>query len=91
MTSPENKTTVNLKSDSFVVIILLHEGLTHIHSQIKPRLHFGESFTLSAWLGSGRSQLVHGFLLVLEQRPLAWQLSRPAVVLPPSLPHPNKT
>ena len=27
--------------------MLLHEGLTHIHSQIKPRFHFGESFTLS--------------------------------------------
>ena len=25
----------------------LHEGLTHIHSQKKPRLHFGESFTLN--------------------------------------------
>ena len=27
--------------------MLLHEGLTHIHSQIKPNLHFGESFTLT--------------------------------------------
>ena len=26
--------------------MLLHEGLTHIHSQKKPRLHFGKSFTL---------------------------------------------
>ena len=38
---PKNKTTVNLKSASFVVIMLLHEGLTHIQSQIKPWLLFG--------------------------------------------------
>ena len=43
---PENKTTVNLKSASFVVIMLLHEGLTRIHSQLKPNLLFGQSFTL---------------------------------------------
>ena len=36
----ENENTVNLKSASFVVIMLLHEGLTHIHSQKKPRLRF---------------------------------------------------
>ena len=40
----ENKNTVNLKSDSFIVIMLLHKGLTHIYSQKKPGLHFGESF-----------------------------------------------
>ena len=44
---PENKTTVNLKNASFVVIMLLHEDLTHIQSQIKPWLLFGESFTSS--------------------------------------------
>ena len=43
---PKTETTVNLKSASFVVIMLLHKGLTHIQSQIKPRLLFGESFTL---------------------------------------------
>ena len=43
---PENKTMVNLKSVSFMVIMLLHKGLTHIQSQVKPRLHFSESFTL---------------------------------------------
>ena len=32
---PKTETTVNLKSASFVVIMLLHE---HIQSQIKPRL-----------------------------------------------------
>ena len=32
---PENETTVNLKSASFVVIMLLHKGLTDIQSQIK--------------------------------------------------------
>ena len=36
-----------LKSASFVVIMLLHKDLTHIHSQKKPRFHFGESFTLN--------------------------------------------
>ena len=34
------------ESASFVVIMLLHEGLTHIHSQKKPRLHSGDSFSL---------------------------------------------
>ena len=33
---------VNLKSASFAVIMLLHEGLTHIHSKRKSRSHFGE-------------------------------------------------
>ena len=32
----ENPTMVSLKSASFIVIMLLHEGLTHIQSQIKP-------------------------------------------------------
>ena len=31
----ENDNTVNLKSASFIVTMLLHEGLTHIHSQKK--------------------------------------------------------
>ena len=43
---PKNENTVNLKSASFVVIMHLPEGLTHIQSQIKPWLHFGEGFTL---------------------------------------------
>ena len=44
----ENENTVNLKSASFAAIMLLHEGLTHVHSQRKkPRLNFGKSFTLS--------------------------------------------
>ena len=29
---PENESTVNLESASFIIIVLLHEGLTHIHS-----------------------------------------------------------
>ena len=44
---PKTETTVNLKSASFVIIMLLREGLTHIQSQIKPRLLFGERFTLN--------------------------------------------
>ena len=44
--STENEATVNLKSPSFLVIMLLQEGLTHIQSQIKPWLLFGESFNL---------------------------------------------
>ena len=39
--------TVNLKSSSFDIIMPLHKGLAHIHSQIKPWLFFGESFTLT--------------------------------------------
>ena len=50
ITLPKNETTVNLKSASFVVIMLLHEGLTHMHSQINPRLLFGESFILTDFL-----------------------------------------
>ena len=38
------KDMVNLKSVSFVVIMLLNKGLTHIHSQKKPRLHFSVAF-----------------------------------------------
>ena len=37
---------INLKSASFVAIVHLHEGLTHIQSQIKPQLLSGESLTL---------------------------------------------
>ena len=44
---PKFKTTVNLKSAPFVIIMHLHDGLTHIQSQIKPWLHFGESLTLT--------------------------------------------
>ena len=33
MSLPEKVNTVNLESASFVVIMLLHEGLTHIQSQ----------------------------------------------------------
>ena len=33
-------------SKSFVVTMHLPGGFTHIHSQIKPLLHFSESFTL---------------------------------------------
>ena len=39
---------VNLTSASFIIIVLLHKGFTHIQSQIKPKLLFGEIFTLSA-------------------------------------------
>ena len=46
MSLPKNETMVNLKRASFVIIMLLCEGLTHIHSQIKPWLLFGESFSL---------------------------------------------
>ena len=43
----KTETTVNLKSASFVAIMLLHEGLTHIQSQIEPWLLFGVSFALN--------------------------------------------
>ena len=46
--------------------MLLHEGLTNIHLQKRPRLDFGESFTLNAMvvtLGSlfKTSVLTHAF------------------------------
>ena len=44
---PENETMVNLKSASFIVIMHLHEGLTHIQSQVNPQLLFGKSFVLN--------------------------------------------
>ena len=47
MNMPQTETMVNLKSASFVIIMLLLEGLTHIQSQIKPQLLIGESFALS--------------------------------------------
>ena len=47
----ENENTVNLKSASLVAIMLLREGLTQVHSQKNPTLHFGESFTLTSKIG----------------------------------------
>ena len=41
----EKETAVNLRSASFIVFMLSHEGLTQGHSQKKQRLHFGESLT----------------------------------------------
>ena len=51
-----------LKSASFFVIMHLHEGLTHIQSQIKPRLLFGESFTLIKEPRKGRDLLMFIFV-----------------------------
>uniref|UniRef100_A0A8D0A500 Elastin microfibril interfacer 2 n=1 Tax=Sander lucioperca TaxID=283035 RepID=A0A8D0A500_SANLU len=42
----ENENTVNLKSGVSVLNMLLNEGLTQVHSQKDPRLHFGESYAL---------------------------------------------
>ena len=56
---PENETTVNLKSASFHVMMLLHEGLIRIQSQIKPRLLFGESFTLSSHICDNHVDIVN--------------------------------
>ena len=36
---------VNVKSGTFIVIMLLNEHLTWVHSQKDSRLHFGKSFT----------------------------------------------
>ena len=47
MSLPENETRLNFKRASLIVISLLHEGLTHIHSQMKPNLLFGKSLTLN--------------------------------------------
>ena len=46
---PENENTVNLKSASFYIIMRLHEGLTHIHSQ-KSLGCILASFTLTDFL-----------------------------------------
>ena len=45
---PENENTVDLKSDAFVVIMLLNERMTRVHSWKDPWLHFGESFTVKS-------------------------------------------
>ena len=67
--------TVNLKSASFVVVMLLHGGLTHIQSQIKPRLLYGESFTLImsklSIITSSRRLCFHCVLIVF----VAWLVS----------------
>ena len=47
---PEKENTVNLKSASFILIMLLHEGLTRIRSQKKLRLHCGESLASTTFL-----------------------------------------
>ena len=60
----KNENMINLKSASLVVIMLLHEGLTHIHSQLKPRLLFGESFTLK-WDSSIFSEIALGQNLII--------------------------
>ena len=57
----ENETTVNCKSASFVVIMHLHKVLTHIQSQIKPQLLFGESFTLRKFSLTGPMQILVGY------------------------------
>ena len=46
---PKNETTVNLKSASFVVIMLLHEGLTHILSQKKALVAFWWEFHFKSY------------------------------------------
>ena len=58
MSLSENENKVNLKSASFIVIMLLYESLTHIHSQKKPRLHFCQSFTLVCIIFSLRCALI---------------------------------
>ena len=47
MSLTQNENRVNLKSGTFVVIMLLNKHLTRVHSQKDPRLHFGESFSLT--------------------------------------------
>ena len=41
----------------------LHKGLTDIHSQKDPRLHFGESFALRRWIEETREKLHMWFSL----------------------------
>ena len=44
-TKSVNPVKMSLPKHKNMVILLLHKGLTHIHSQIKHRLRFGESST----------------------------------------------
>ena len=59
---PENETTVNLKNASLVIIMHLHEGLTHIQSQIKPWLLFSKSFTLERVTGKSLADMIVKFV-----------------------------
>ena len=61
---PENENMVNLKSATFILITLLYEGLTRVHSQKKPRLHFGESFTLTSYLTNRTFQVTSNGSLI---------------------------
>ena len=58
----------NLKSASFIVIMLLHKEFTLIHPQRKPRLHFGESFTLTDMKCCILTELTHTTSLVHSPR-----------------------
>ena len=52
MVFPPNTPTenmVNLNSGDFVLIMVLNQSLTLVHSQKDTRLHFGESFSLMVW------------------------------------------
>ena len=46
MTEKQNENTLNLISGVSVLIMLLKESLTRVHSQKDPRLHFGVSYAL---------------------------------------------
>ena len=50
MSLTQTRNTVNLKSASFIVIML--SGLTQVHSQKNPRLHFGKSLALTYLLNN---------------------------------------
>ena len=59
--------------------MLLHEGLTHIHSQKKKhKLHFGESFTLSSygWYRTDDCDMGLG-LIELKWTVGPWRRSKP--------------
>ena len=43
---------VNIKSAYMIIIVLFYEGLTQVHSQKKPRLHFCTSFALNRCLNT---------------------------------------
>ena len=51
---PENETTVNLKSASFLVIMLLHEGLTQYSITNKALVAFWPEFHFNAdwWIST---------------------------------------
>ena len=68
---------VHHKSGTFIVIVLLNEHLTWVHSQKDNRLHFGESFTLI------EDHVIYMFVIVkrARQRNMLYETLNPQALL----------